>query len=85
MEKPSYGAISVERRGVTDWITLNRAERLNALDHAMRAPAAQQKKGDNTYTFVVARASLEGRPTPEQIERGEHYVGPEIPGIRRIK
>ena len=35
MEKPSYGAISVERRGVTDWITLNRSERLNALDNAM--------------------------------------------------
>jgi hypothetical protein len=31
----SYGAISVERRDVTDWITLNPSERLNALDHAM--------------------------------------------------
>ena len=35
MEKPSYTAITVERRGDADWVTLNRPERLNALDHAM--------------------------------------------------
>jgi enoyl-CoA hydratase len=31
----SYTAITVERRGAADWVTLNRPERLNALDHAM--------------------------------------------------
>src|SRR5205085_6855219 len=30
-----YTAITVERRGAADWLTLNRPERLNALDHAM--------------------------------------------------
>ena len=35
MEKPSYTAITVERRGDADWVTLNRPERLNALDRAM--------------------------------------------------
>ena len=30
-----YTAITVERRGAADWVTLNRPERLNALDHAM--------------------------------------------------
>ena len=35
MEKPSYTAITVERRGDADSVTLNRPERLNALDHAM--------------------------------------------------
>src|SRR5262245_5075773 len=35
MGRPSYTAITVERRGDADWVTLNRPERLNALDHAM--------------------------------------------------
>jgi len=35
MGKPSYTAIAVERRGDADWVTLNRPERLNALDQAM--------------------------------------------------
>src|SRR5215469_8672263 len=35
MGKPSYTAIIVERRGDADWVTLNRPERLNALDHTM--------------------------------------------------
>src|SRR5262249_6483142 len=35
MRKPSYTAITVERRGDADWVTLNRPERLNALDQAM--------------------------------------------------
>src|SRR5215813_2946840 len=35
MGKPSYTAITVERRGDADWVTLNRPERLNALDQAM--------------------------------------------------
>jgi len=35
MGKPSYTAITVVRRGDADWVTLNRPERLNALDHAM--------------------------------------------------
>ena len=36
MGKPmSYTAISVEQRGAADWVTLNRPERLNALNHAM--------------------------------------------------
>ena len=35
MGEQSYTAISVERRGAADWVTLNRPARLNALDHAM--------------------------------------------------
>ena len=35
MGKSSYTAITVERRGAADWVTLNRPDRLNALDHAM--------------------------------------------------
>lgn len=35
MDKPSYTAIIVERRDAADWVTLNRPDRLNALDHAM--------------------------------------------------
>jgi len=35
MGMPSYTTITVERRGAADWVTLNRPERLNALDHAM--------------------------------------------------
>ena len=33
--KSSYTSITVERRGAADWVTLNRPDRLNALDHAM--------------------------------------------------
>lgn len=36
MSKPSYTAITVEQRGAADWVTLNRPDRLNALDHTMR-------------------------------------------------
>jgi enoyl-CoA hydratase/carnithine racemase len=35
MHKPSYTAITVERRGDADWVTLNRPGRRNSLDHAM--------------------------------------------------
>jgi enoyl-CoA hydratase/carnithine racemase len=35
MGKSSYTAITVERRGAADWVTLNRPDQLNALDHAM--------------------------------------------------
>ena len=35
MGKSSYTAITVERRGAADWVTLNRPDRLNALNHAM--------------------------------------------------
>ena len=35
MGTSSYTAITVERRGAADWVTLNRPDRLNALDHAM--------------------------------------------------
>lgn len=35
MGKPSYTAITVERLGAADWVTLNRPDRLNALDRAM--------------------------------------------------
>ena len=35
MGTPSYTAITVERRGAADWITLSRPDRLNALNHAM--------------------------------------------------
>jgi enoyl-CoA hydratase len=35
VDKPSYTAIILERRGAVDWVRLNRPERLNALDHAM--------------------------------------------------
>jgi enoyl-CoA hydratase len=35
MDKPSYTALTVERRGAADWVTLDRPDRLNALDHAM--------------------------------------------------
>ena len=35
MGKPSYTAITVERRGDADWVTLNRPGQLNAFDHAI--------------------------------------------------
>ena len=35
MGTPSYTAITVERRGAADWVTLSRPDRLNALNHAM--------------------------------------------------
>jgi enoyl-CoA hydratase/carnithine racemase len=31
MEKPSYTAITVERRRAADWVTLSRPDRVNAL------------------------------------------------------
>jgi enoyl-CoA hydratase len=35
MDQPRYTAITVDRRGAADWVTLNRPERLNTLSHAM--------------------------------------------------
>lgn len=34
----TYQAIQVEKRGQTDWVTLNRPDRLKAVNHRTNAP-----------------------------------------------
>jgi len=63
MEKPSYTAITVERRGDADSVTLNRPERLNALDHAM--------VDDVLESFGAA---AEGRACPVIVLRGAGHA-----------